>query len=79
VAPIDERIKIPTGLCLEKLRDRGNLEVLLCGWQHCIEIEALKYSGKGLDWIDLAQDKDLCRAVVNTVMNFRVPKMLGIA
>jgi hypothetical protein len=26
----------------------------------------------GMDWIDLAQDRDQCRALVNTVMNLRV-------
>jgi hypothetical protein len=27
----------------------------------------------GMDWIDLAQDRDQWRALVNTVMNLRIP------
>ena len=26
-----------------------------------------------MDWIDLVQDRDMCRAVVNAVMNLRIP------
>jgi hypothetical protein len=33
----------------------------------------------GMDWIDLAQDRDKWRALVYTVMNLRVLKMLGIS
>ena len=28
---------------------------------------------RGMDWIDLTQDWNRCRAVVNAVMNIRVP------
>jgi hypothetical protein len=29
----------------------------------------------GIDWIDLAQDRDHWRALVNTVTNLRIPQM----
>jgi hypothetical protein len=31
----------------------------------------------GIDWIDLAQDKDQWRALVNTAMNLLVPQHVG--
>jgi hypothetical protein len=31
----------------------------------------------GMDWIDLAQDRNRWRALVNTVMNLRVPLNTG--
>jgi hypothetical protein len=35
-------------------------------------LEEMEEAG-GMDWIDLAQGRNRCRAVVNTVMNFRFP------
>jgi hypothetical protein len=31
----------------------------------------------GMDWIDLAQDRDQWRALVNTIMNLWVPYNVG--
>ena len=32
---------------------------------------------RGMDWIDLIQDKEGLRAIVNAVMNVRVPQYAG--
>jgi hypothetical protein len=33
-----------------------------------------KRDGVGIDWIDLVQDRDTVRAIVNAVMNLQVPQ-----
>jgi hypothetical protein len=38
-----------------------------------IEIDLREIGWDGMDWIDLAQDRDLWRVLVNTAMNLRVP------
>jgi hypothetical protein len=38
-----------------------------------IKIDLREIERDGMDWIDLAQDRDQKRALVNTVMNLRVP------
>ena len=40
-------------------------------WEDNIKMDRWEV-GKGGDWTELAQDRDRWRAVVNTVMNFRV-------
>jgi hypothetical protein len=42
-------------------------------WVDNIKIYLREIGWDGVDWIDLAQDRDQWRAVVNTVMNLRVP------
>ena len=41
-------------------------------WEDNIKMD-LREVGGGEDWMELAQDRDGWRALVNTVMNFRVP------
>jgi len=42
-------------------------------WEDNINMDLQKVGCRVVDWIDLAQDKDWCRALVNVVMNLRVP------
>jgi hypothetical protein len=42
-------------------------------WVDNIKIDLLEIGLGGVDWIGLAQDKDKWRALVNAVMNLRVP------
>jgi hypothetical protein len=38
-----------------------------------IKMDHREIGCSGMDWIDLAQDRDQWRALVNTVMNLDVP------
>jgi hypothetical protein len=42
-------------------------------WEDNIIMGLGEIGWEAVDWIHLAQDRDHCRAVVNTVMNLRVP------
>jgi hypothetical protein len=42
-------------------------------WEDNIKINLGEIGWEGLDWIHLAQDTDIWRAVVNKVMDIKVP------
>jgi hypothetical protein len=43
-----------------------------CRWEGGIRMDLREIGWGSVDWIQLAQDRDRRRALVNTVMNFRV-------
>ena len=48
-------------------------------WDDNIKMDLQEVGGGCVDWMELAQDRDRWRTLVNTVMNLRVPKMRGIS
>jgi hypothetical protein len=52
--------KIPLGRPKDKWVDNIKMNLRVIGWG-------------GMDWIDLARDREQWRALVNAVMNLRVP------
>jgi hypothetical protein len=46
---------------------------LRCRWGDNIKVDLLEIGWGGADWIGLVQDRDKWRALVNAVMNLRIP------
>ena len=44
-----------------------------CRWKDNIKMDLQEVGCGSVDWIDLAQDRDRWRALVNAVMNLRIP------
>jgi hypothetical protein len=42
-------------------------------WVDSIKMDLRDIGWDGVDWIDMGQDRDQWRALVNTVLNLRVP------
>jgi hypothetical protein len=45
----------------------------MCRWEDNIKMDLREVGWAGMEWINLAQDRDRWWALVNEVMNLRVP------
>ena len=61
-----------TGFLWGNMRERINWEPR-CRWKDNIKMDLQEVGCEGMDWIKLAQDRDIWWALVNAVMNLRVP------
>jgi hypothetical protein len=60
-------------LLVGKLEGRRPLGRPRCRCVDNIRMDILEVGWDDVDWIGLAQDRDRCRALVNSVLNLRVP------
>jgi hypothetical protein len=56
-----------------KVRKKKPLGIPRLRWGDNIKMDLREIGWGGMDWIDLAQDRDQWGVLVNTVMNLRVP------
>jgi len=68
-----ERGEVYTGFWWGNLRERDHLEDPGVDGGDKIEMDLQEAGCGGLDWIELAQDRDKWWALVNVVMNLQVP------
>ena len=57
--------------------ERDHLENRRVDLEDNIKTDVQEVGCKGMDWLDLAQERDRWRALVNVVMNLRVPYIAG--
>jgi len=48
-----------------------------CRWEDNIKMKLQEVGYGGMDWIEMARDRNKCRAFVNAVMDLRVPQYQG--
>ena len=62
-----------TGFWWGNLRERDYLVDSARRWEDNTKTDLQEVGCGGMDWIELAQDRDRWRALVNMVMKIRVP------
>jgi hypothetical protein len=67
------------GLWWRNLRERGHLDDPGVDGFRIVRWIFRKWEWGAMDWIDLVQERDRWRVLVNAVMNLRNPKMRGIS
>jgi hypothetical protein len=60
-----------------KPKKKRPLEIHRRRWEDNIKMGLQDVGCGGMDWIELAQDRDTWRALVNAVMNLRFPSNAG--
>jgi hypothetical protein len=64
------------GVCrvlVEKPEDTEKLGKHRCRWEDNIKMDLQEVGWRGMDWVDLAQERDRCWALVNVIVNIQVP------
>jgi hypothetical protein len=62
---------------VRKPEGRRSLGISRRRWEDNIRMDLQEVGWGGTDWIELAQDRNKRRALLNTVINFRVPENAG--
>jgi hypothetical protein len=60
-------------LLVGKPEGKRPLGISRCSWVDDIKMDLRQIEWGSMDWIDLAQDRDQWRTLVNMVMNLQVP------
>ena len=58
---------------MRKPKGKGSLVRPWLRWEDNIKMDLQDVGCEGMDWIELAQNRDRWRPLVNAVMNLRVP------